>query len=183
MTEQDYICALKSIMGQARMMVKDIEGKKPSDAPHRKHHKEPHIKVEAWYWGYPRHMVSGDYECCGNIVRYTYTFTGQPDWKRIIRETFGKGAEVVRVTPVKGVARAHSGVDMRCATGDNLLIAKYPVKNTFDGAFCLKSYYLAWEYQGISDADIEAAIREHHKAQDDRDPAGCHTCLRRGGLE
>jgi hypothetical protein len=153
------------------MNCKDCKNYEPKE-------QRPVVKVESWYYGcipigVPKHELVAH-----NIAKATYTFTGQPDWKRIIRETFDKGAEVVRVTPVKGRMLDH--MEWYEAVE---IVAKYDIGHgtiRFPNG-SIEPYFFCWNH--ISDADIEAAIREHHKAQDDRDPAGCHTCLRRGGLE
>lgn len=158
MKEQDYVAALKSIIGQAEMMVADIESKTPNVV--ERHDKEafadePVIKVEYWKW--LTHNLSGE-KYFNAVQRHEYTFTGKPDWKRIIRETFGDGAEVVRVTPVKGEMLDHMGCEEAVE-----ILSKYCIKhgtiqrvNSY-----VYPYWFTWKY--ITDSDIEAAIREHHK--------------------
>lgn len=125
--------------------------------PNTPKEKLPLIKVEAWW---------GETPPCSNICkvkRSEYTFHGQPNWSRIIRETFGEGAEVVRVTPVKGTFKNFIGAAHSQSTWP-FCICKYETawcdkagRDSFD-----KLWWRVWTHP--SDADIESAIREHHKA-------------------
>jgi hypothetical protein len=127
--------------------------------PKAKKAKEPVVKVEAWGYGSTVYNMKTEAESCGGHVWHSwYTFTGQPDWPRIIRETFGEGAEVVRVTPVKGEMKDHMGF----YEGVELL-SIYKIVGTirYSGS-AVEPYYYSWT--DISDAEIESAIREHHKA-------------------
>jgi hypothetical protein len=101
-----------------------------------------------------------------DVRRDKYTITGIVDWERIIRETrLGQkdGAEVVRVTPVTGKIQP-----VYCFGKDPYVVAKYPLRylDSFTGLPIFSKYYCGWmEAENVlSDADIEAAIREHHKA-------------------
>lgn len=164
--------------------------------------KLPEVKVEAWAWSNGEIFPSTippmlkdvpAFSFCNNIISWSYTFRDQPDWERLVRETLGQGAEVVRVTPVKGIIRP-----LYCGGRDPYVISKYPLRylDSFSGEPIFSKYYCGWMEAPhvLSDYDIEAAIREHHKADEPKSahkrgerfkgkiasysmssvPAGCH---------
>jgi len=111
--------------------------------------KLPRIKVETWN---------------KNSEHSEYYFSGDVDWKRLVKETFGEmKAEVVRVTAVKGKMNFYIGEGK--FEGKSWLLANRKIDKGW--TFCispLDGYW--WEMSNSAiktDADIVAAIRKHNK--------------------
>lgn len=164
MSQKDLLRDLKALVAAYEATPKQAKDKLPV------------VKVEAWGVGF-NHIRFDEFKITNGIWHGSYTFTDQPDWRRLIRETFGEGAEVVRVTPVKGEMRDDDG-ELSVSV---LTISKYIIEEGWD---FLDTKYHGWysdkENPEPSGADIEAAIREHHAA--DANKKTCLTCSSWNGV-